>query len=96
VTIAKFDICLSLFQNQDTMQDFRNQRRASRRKGQADIDAQTLAEPRRLRLNPYTNALRRERIFVNLQLGWFYADIAGDAEINHFPVERRTVLSFIR
>ena len=35
--------------------------------------------PKQARLNPYGKAVRRERIFARLRLGWTYEDIAGRA-----------------
>jgi hypothetical protein len=52
------------------------------------MDAQTLAEPRRPRLNPYTKALRRERIFANLRVGRSYADIAGEEGVSERRVRQ--------
>jgi hypothetical protein len=52
------------------------------------MDAQILAEPRRPRLNPFTKALRRERIFGNLRLGRSYADIAGEEGLSERRVRQ--------
>jgi hypothetical protein len=40
------------------------------------MDMETAPKPARRRLNPYTKAERRERIFANLRLGWSYERIA--------------------
>ena len=42
------------------------------------MDADTEPKPARPRLNPYTKALRRERIFARLSLGWSYDKIARE------------------
>jgi hypothetical protein len=55
---------------------------ARRRKGKADMDADTEPKPARPRLNPYTKALRRERIFARLSLGWSYDKIAREEGVS--------------
>ena len=45
------------------------------------MDAETVPEPARPRLNPYTKALRRERIFSRLRLGWPTAEIAREERV---------------
>ncbi len=40
------------------------------------MDQNAASKPARPRLNPYTKALRRERIFSRLRLGWPYEKIA--------------------
>ncbi|HEX9169301.1 MAG TPA: hypothetical protein VF886_10325 [Roseiarcus sp.] len=40
------------------------------------MDGDTVPHPKRPKLNPYTKALRRERIFSRLRLGWPYEKIA--------------------
>jgi hypothetical protein len=52
------------------------------------MDAQTLAEPRRPRLNQYTKALRRERVFANLRLGRSYSDIASEEGVSERRVRQ--------
>lgn len=42
------------------------------------MDTETAPEPARPRLNPFTKALRRERIFARLRLGWTYDKIARE------------------
>jgi hypothetical protein len=52
------------------------------------MEAETGAEPARPRLNPYTKALRRERIFSRLRLGWPYAEIAREERISEQRVRK--------
>jgi len=52
------------------------------------MDAQTAPEPARRRLNPYTKALRRERIFSRLRLGWPYAEIAREERLSERRVRK--------
>jgi hypothetical protein len=44
------------------------------------MDSETVL-PKRPRLNPYGKAVRRERIFARLRLGWTYEDIAGEERV---------------
>ena len=46
---------------------------------------------KRPRLNPYGKALRRERIFARLRLGWTYEDIAGEERVT--PRRVRQIVS---
>ncbi len=46
------------------------------------MEAETGARPARPRLNPYAKALRRERIFARLRLGWAYRDIAREERVS--------------
>jgi hypothetical protein len=46
------------------------------------MDAETALEPRRPRLNPYTKAQRRERIFTRLKLGGTYEKIAREEVVS--------------
>ncbi len=46
------------------------------------MDADTEPKPARSRLNPYTKALRRERIFARLSLGWTYDKIAREEGVS--------------
>ena len=52
------------------------------------MDAETVPEPARPRLNPYTKALRRERIFSRLRLGWPYAEIAREERVSERRVRK--------
>ena len=52
------------------------------------MDAETAHEPARPRLNPYTKALRRERIFSRLRLGWPYAEIAHEERVSERRVRK--------
>jgi hypothetical protein len=52
------------------------------------MDAETGTEPARPRLNPYTKALRRERIFSRLRLGWPNAEIAREERISEQRVRK--------
>jgi hypothetical protein len=67
---------------------FGTQRRAPRRKGKADMDNETAPKPARPRLNLYTRALRRERIFSRLRLGASYADIAAEEGLSEQRVRK--------
>ena len=49
------------------------------------------ALPKRARLNPYGKALRRERIFARLRLGWTYEDIADEERVT--PRRVRQIVS---
>ena len=70
---------LPIFRNWRYAPAFRTQRRSPRRKGKADMNAaETTPRPARPRLNPYTKALRRERIFSQLRLGASCDDIARE------------------
>ncbi len=44
--------------------------------------------PARPRLNPYTRALRRERILARRRLGWSYADIAGEEGLSEQRIQQ--------
>ena len=44
--------------------------------------------PKRARLNPYGKAVRRERIFARLRLGWTYEDIAGEERVTPHRVRQ--------
>ena len=57
-------------------------------KGKADMDNETADKPARPRLNPYTRALRRERIFSRLQLGASCADIAREEGLSEQRVRK--------
>ena len=49
-------------------------------------------KPARPRLNPYTKAERRERVFARLRLGWSYESVAreeGVSERRNSPDRRR-------
>ncbi len=46
------------------------------------MDAKTEPKPARPRLNPYTKAVRRERIFARLALGWSYDKIAREEGVS--------------
>src|SRR5579871_625956 len=61
---------------------------AARRTGQADMDADTDQRKARPRLNPYAKALRRERIFARLTLGWPYERIARDEGVSERRVRQ--------
>jgi hypothetical protein len=52
------------------------------------MGAETVHEPARPRLNPYTKALRRERIFSRLRLGWPHAEIAREEGISEQRVRK--------
>jgi len=52
------------------------------------MDAETVPEPARPRLNPYTKALRRERIFSRLRMGWLYAEIAREERLSERRVRK--------
>jgi hypothetical protein len=54
----------------------------------ADKNNETASEPARPRLNPYTKALRRERIFSQLQLGASCADIAREERLSEQRVRK--------
>jgi len=47
--------------------------------------------PKRARLNPYGKALRRERMFARLRLGWTYEDIAREERVT--PRRVRQIVS---
>jgi predicted transcriptional regulator len=49
------------------------------------------AHQKRERLNPYGKAVRRERIFARLRLGWTYEDIAGEERVT--PRRVRQIVS---
>ena len=50
--------------------------------------SETVPEPARPRLNPYTKALRRERIFARLRLGWPFAEIAREERVSERRVRK--------
>ena len=52
------------------------------------MDSETAPQPARPRLNPYTKALRRERIFSRLRLGASSADIAREEGISEQRVRK--------
>ncbi len=52
------------------------------------MDAEAAPQSRRPRLNPYTKALRRERIFSRLRLGWPYAEIAREERLSERRVRK--------
>ncbi len=52
------------------------------------MDAETVPKPARPRLNPYTKALRRERIFSRLRLGWPTAEIAREERLSERRVRK--------
>jgi DNA-binding CsgD family transcriptional regulator len=52
------------------------------------MDNETAPQPARPRLNPYTKALRRERIFSRLQLGASSADIAREEGLSEQRVRK--------
>ena len=55
----------------------------------ANMDAERLARPARpSRLNAYTKAVRRERIFARLRLGWTYGKIAGEEGVSERRVHQ--------
>ena len=58
------------------------------RKGNTDMDAETVPNPARPRLNPYTKALRRERIFSRLRLGSSYAEIGREERLSERRVRK--------
>jgi hypothetical protein len=55
---------------------------AERRKGKADMDTETALKPARPRLDPFTKAERRERIFARLRLGWTYEKVAREEGVS--------------
>jgi hypothetical protein len=84
----KINISLSFSKSRAMLRLFRTQRRGARRKGKADMDNETAPKPARPRLNPYTRALRRERIFSQLQLGASCADIAREERLSEQRVRK--------
>ena len=52
------------------------------------MDVETVPRPARPRLNPYTKALRRERIFSRLRMGWPYAEIAREERLSERRVRK--------
>jgi DNA-binding NarL/FixJ family response regulator len=54
----------------------------------SDMDKETAPQPARPRLNPYTKALRRERIFSRLRLGASSADIAREEGLSEQRVRK--------
>jgi hypothetical protein len=52
------------------------------------MDNKTAPQPARPRLNPYTKALRRERIFSRLQLCASYADVAAEEGLSEQRVRK--------
>jgi hypothetical protein len=61
--------------------------RTPQRKGNAEM-SETVPEAARPRLNPYTKALRRERIFARLRLGWPFAEIAREERVSERRVRK--------
>ena len=59
------------------------------------MDNETAPKPARPRLNLYTRALRRERIFSRLQLGASYADVAAEEGLSEQRV-RKIVVDAVR
>jgi predicted transcriptional regulator len=53
--------------------------------------AETVSKPTRPRLNPYTKALRRERIFSRRRLGWPYSEIAREEGLSQERVRQIVV-----
>jgi hypothetical protein len=51
------------------------------------MEAETVPQPTRPRLNPYTKALRRERNFSRRRLGWPYAEIAREEGLSQQRVQ---------
>ena len=52
------------------------------------MDADTAPERARPRLNPYTKAVRRERIVARRRLGWSYANIAREEGLSEQRVQQ--------
>jgi hypothetical protein len=52
------------------------------------MNANKVREQARPRLNPYTKALRRERIFSRLRLGWPCAEIAREERVSERRVRK--------
>ena len=50
--------------------------------------AETVSKPTRPRLNPYTKALPRERIFSRRRLGWPYSEIAREEGLSQERVRQ--------
>ena len=50
--------------------------------------AETVSKPMRPGLNPYTKALRRERIFSRRRLGWPYSEIAREEGLSQERVRQ--------
>ena len=71
-------ICLSDFQDLCYGVLFPKKSRHPRPESEAGMDNETVL-PKQARLNPYGTAVRRERIFARLRLGWTYEDIASRA-----------------
>jgi hypothetical protein len=59
------------------------------------MDADTAPRAARRKLNPYTKALRRERIFSWLKLGWSYAAIAREEGLSQQRI-REIVIDAVR
>jgi hypothetical protein len=59
------------------------------------MDAETAAKPARRRLNPYTKAERRERIFARLRLGWSYEKVALEEGVSERRI-RQIVADVVR
>ena len=52
------------------------------------MNAETVPQPARPKLNPYTKALRRERIFSRLRLGTSYREIAREERVSEQRVRK--------
>ena len=52
------------------------------------MNAETVPQPARPKLNPYTKALRRERIFSRLRLGTSYREIAREERVSEQRVQK--------
>jgi hypothetical protein len=86
---AKKSTFASHFQKQTLCSAFSKVSPADRGgKGKADMDQDTVAQPARPRLNPYTKALRRERIFSRLRLGASSADVAREEGLSEQRVRK--------
>jgi hypothetical protein len=59
------------------------------------MDMDTEPKPARPRLNPLTKALRRERIFARLRLGWTYEKIAREEGVTDRRI-RQIVVDALR
>jgi len=52
------------------------------------MDGKMIARPAPPRLNAFTKAVRRERIFARLRLGWTYGKIAGEEGVSERRVRQ--------
>jgi hypothetical protein len=52
------------------------------------MDSDTAPPPARPKLNPFSRALRRERIFDRRRLGWSYADIAREEGVSEQRIQK--------